>query len=233
MPARLLTGGRLTLGLGLACVAGGTFAIPAIAARYRRVPTAPLKVIAIYCLLGLVQSAYLIALSLKGTSNLWVIHLFVPVQGAMFLWALSLWQIRERERVTVVMSIPLFLAVWAGLTVSVESLDALPKYVKVVEGLLVVGVAAFTLVMRSQNITGPVTAYPWFWVASAMVMYLAFGAIITPVANLLMPHAPDLVVRMYWVNSILLIACNLLFARAMFAASVGSSLPDGLRPRSH
>lgn len=144
----------------------------------------------------------------------------------MFLWALSHWQYRERARITVLMVIPLFLVVWLALTRTVESLDALPKFVKVVEGLLIVAVAAYTLVMRSQHISGPLTAYPWFWVSSALVMYLAFGAILTPVASLLLPRAPDLVIKMYLVNSVLLIVCNLLFARAMHAMSPPTAAAD-------
>lgn len=193
---------------------------------HRRVAAAPLRVIALYCGLGFVQSAYLIALSFQGTTNLWVIHLFVPVQATLFLWALSLWQARERERVMVMMIIPLFLVAWLALSLTVESLSALPRYVKVVEGLLVIAVASYTLVMRSQHITGPVTSYSWFWVSSALVMYLAFGAIIAPIGSLLLPRAPDLVIRIYLVNSVLLVICNLLFARAMFGAAPQTARMD-------
>lgn len=179
---------------------------------------APLRIIAAYCLLGFLQSMAMSLLSARGEYNLWLIHLFIPVQATMFLWALALWQVRERMRITVGMIIPLYLVVWIALTLTVESVDTFPRYVKIVEGLLVIAVAAYTLLSRLQHISAPVTAYPWFWVCSALVMYLSFGAIVNPVSSLLLPHAPERVAFMTSVNAVLLTLCNLLFARAMFSA---------------
>ncbi len=215
----MLAGGSLTFLYWAGKVAGATFAIPVFAAVATRVKPAPLRVIAAYCLLGFVQSMALSLLSTRGEYNLWLMHLFIPIQATMFLWALALWQTRERLRVTVGMIVPLYLVVWLALTLTVESFDTFPRYVKIVEGLLVITVAAYTLLTRSQQISGQVTAYPWFWVCSALVMYLSFGAIVNPVSSLLLPHAPDRVSFMSSVNAVLLTLCNLLFARAMYAAS--------------
>jgi hypothetical protein len=189
------------------------------------VGAAPLRVIAAYCALGFLQSMYLYALVFQGRHNLAAIHLFIPVQAIMMLWALALWQTRERQRLTVAMIIPLYILVWAALTMTVESFGTFPRYVKIVEGLLVISVAAFTLVDRSQHITSPIAAYPWFWVCSALVMYLSFGAIVNPVSSLLLPYAPDRVLTMSSVNAILLVICNLMFARAMVVRA--SSAPVG------
>jgi hypothetical protein len=195
-----------------------TFAIPALAAVICRVRSPSQRIVAAYCIIGLIQSIYLTVLATAGTHNLWLIHVFVPVQGTMFLWTLALWQTRERARITILMAIPIFLAAWLGLTLTVESLEGLPRYVKIIEGLLVIAVAAYTLVTRSLHITGPVTSHSWFWISAAMVMYLSFGAILSPVSSLLLPHAPERVGIMFRVNAIFLIICNLMFARAMMAA---------------
>lgn len=220
MPPGVLAGGGLSF-LGWAGkVAGASFALPVLAAVGNRVKSMPLRIIALYCLLGFAQSTALSLLSAKGEHNLWLMHLFVPVQATMFLWALALWQIRERMRMTVGLIIPLYLMVWLALTMTVESFETFPRYVKIVEGLLIVTVAAYTLLTRLQHISGPVTSYPWFWVCSALVMYLSFGAIVNPVSSLLLPHAPQRVAFMSSVNAVLLTLCNLLFARAMYAAKL-------------
>jgi hypothetical protein len=205
-----------------------SFVIPAIAALVCRVRSPSQRIIAAYCVLGLAQSMYLLILARSGTRNLWLVHFFVPIQAAMFLWALALWQTRERARITILMAIPLFLATWCALTFTVESLATLPRYVKIIEGLLVVVIAAYTLVTRSQDITSPATSYAWFWVSSALVMYLSFGAILGPIGSLLLPLAPERVSIMYRVNGILLIVCNLLFARAMACSGV-ANVSGGLR----
>ena len=214
----MLAGGSLTPGQWLGTIAGGTFAVPAVAALACRVGSPSQRIIAAYCALGFVQSICLTALATSGTPNLWLIHVFVPVQGTLFLWALALWQGRERARITIFMAIPLFLAAWLALTLTVESFDGLPRYVKIIEGLLVIAVAAYTLVTRSLRITGPVTAHAWFWISAAMVMYLSFGSILSPISSMLLPHAPERVSLMFRVNAVLLIVCNLMFARAMVLA---------------
>lgn len=225
MPSRVLPGGRLNLMPWAGYVAGTSFAIPALFAWRQRARSAPLRVIAAYCALGFVQSMYLNALALEGRHNLEAMHLFIPVQAGMMLWALALWQIRERERLTVAMIIPIYIIVWVALTMTVESFGTFPRYVKIVEGLLVISVAAFTLVSRSQHITSPMSAYPWFWVCSALVMYLSFGAIVNPVSSLLLPYAPDRVLTMSSVNGVLLVICNLMFARAMVVGA--APVPNG------
>ena len=215
----MFAGGSLTRGQWIGFVAGVTFALPAIAAIAVRVRSSSQRIVAAYCVLGFVQSIYLTVLATGGTHNLWLIHVFVPVQGTMFLWALALWQTRERARITILMAIPLFLTAWLGLTLTVESFEGLPRYVKIIEGLLVIAVAAYTLVTRSLHISGPVTSHAWFWISAAMVMYLSFGAIFSPISSLLLPTAPDRVSIMIRINAVLLILCNLMFARGMLASS--------------
>jgi hypothetical protein len=205
--------------LTIASVASVTFVIPVAAALYCGVRSAPLKVIAAYTSMAFAQSLALIWLATRGINNLWLIHLFVPVQAGMFLWALALWQTREVARMTVLLAIPLYLAAWIALALTVESFSTFPRFVKIFEGLLVISVAAYTLVTRSQHISGPVTSYPWFWVGAALVTYLSFGAIVNPVSSLLLPYAPERVLIMSAVNSVLLIVCNVCFARAMVTAS--------------
>ena len=214
----MFAGGSLSPGQWFGAIAGGTFAIPAFAALLNRVRAPSQRIIAVYCVLGFLQSVYLMVLATGGTHNLWLIHVFVPVQGTMFLWALALWQTRERARITILMAIPLFLAAWLALTLTVESFGGMPRYVKIIEGLLVIAVAAYTLVTRSIHITGPVTSHAWFWVGAAMVMYLSFGAIFSPISSLLLPTAPDRVSIMLRVNGVFLIICNLMFARGMLVS---------------
>jgi hypothetical protein len=56
-------------------------------------------------------------------------------------------------------------------------------------------------------------------------MYLSFGAIVNPVSSLLLPYAPARVLTMSSVNAVLLVICNLMFAKAM--AVGGSRVPHG------
>lgn len=201
--------------------------LPALFAVGLRVRSRPLQALALYSVLLFVQSVSMAWFRTRGT-NLWLIHVFLPVQAVLFLFILARWQKRETTRNTVLLTIPLFLLVWAGLTFTVESFDAFPRYVKTLEGLLLVAIGAYTLIARAQTITAPITRYPWFWVCTGIVLQFAFAAIVNPVAHELLRYAGRSVGWMYNVNMLVVTIANLLFVRAMFLAG---PTDDGLAER--
>jgi hypothetical protein len=202
--------------------------LPALVAARLRVRSRPLRALALYSLLLFVQSVFMTWFSSRGTTNLWLIHVFLPVQAVLFLYILAHWQKRETARNTVLLTIPLFLLVWGGLTFTLESLSAFPRYVKTLEGLLLVALGAYTLIARAQTITAPITRYPWFWVCTGIVLQFAFAAIVNPVAYELLRYAGQSVSWMYSVNRIVVTVADLLFVRAMFLAG---AVDDGLAER--
>lgn len=199
----------------LPSLAGASYAIPVLGALKGRPRSLPLRLLAVYCFVALVESWVMIYLSGRDIRNVWMIHLFTPFEAAMFLWAFSRWQVRELARLTILLSIPMFLVLWAFLTLSTESLSDFPVYGKSAEAILIVAVAAYTLVIRASSLVGPLTRHPWFWVSLGTLVYFPFLAVLNPISSLLLPHSWDLVIGMFQVNAVLGASANLLFARAM------------------
>jgi len=208
-----------------------SFALPMLAAWRGRPLPLPLRLLAIYLAVTFVESWVMIYLSAEGIRNLWMIHLYTPFEATMFLWMFSRWQVREMARLTMLLAIPMFLAMWAALTVTAESLGDFPVYGKTMAAILILAVAAWTLVSRSSRLLMPIGRYAWFWVCLGTLIYFPFVSLLNPVSRLLLPHSRDLVLAMFSINAVLGIGHNLLFSRAMLCqqphlSSGGSSSPQ-------
>ena len=208
-----------------------SFAVPAIAGLRRRPLSLPLKLLAIYSAVTLAESCLMAYFSSRDQRNIWMIHLFTPFEASMFLWMFSRWQVREVARLTVLIAIPMFLVFWSFLTVTTESLSEFPVYGKSAEAILLVAVAAWTLVTRSSRLLMPLTRYSWFWVCVGTLVYFPFLSALNPISRLLVTENRELVITMFQVNAVLGTAANLLFAWGMLClqphpSSGGSSSPQ-------
>lgn len=207
-------------------------ALPVAAAMRVRPLSLSLRLVVLYSAVALVEGVVLGYLSSQNQRNLWLVHLFTPFEATVLLAAMSRWQLRELARLTVVLCIPAFLVLWAVLTVTTESLAEFPQYAKTVEAILLVAVAAYTLVTRSRNLIVPIMSQSWFWVTSGVLIYFSFLAILNPVANMLLQRRElGLMLWVFGVNAVLIIVHNLFFAWAIRCQqertrSGGSSLPQ-------
>lgn len=212
----------------------GSNALPWLAALVRRgrLP-AELLALAIFSVLGTLESTSMAYLTNRGVRNLWMIHWFTPIEGSVFLWVLGRWQARELARMTVFLAIPLFVAGWAVLTVEAESLRAFPTYTSTLEGLLITVVAAYTLVTRSRTIAAPITRYDWFWVSSGLLLYFSYSTLLGVVSNGLLGYSRDLVLWAFTVNALLAVVMNVAIARAVLLgrARPGPAAPGSARTR--
>ncbi len=151
-------------------------------------------------------------------NNLWVSHLGLPISASLLLWAFSLWQERDVARLTFRLAIPLFIVVWIGLLVFAENLQAFSRYGSPLRAILLVYVAAYTLVTRSVGAVEPVWREDWFWVAAGTLVSYGTSAIVTPLANLLLATSPGQLRRMYDVFNGVDVIANLLVTWGMLCA---------------
>lgn len=118
-------------------------------------------------------------------SNNWLPHLTMPFEAALLLWAFSLWQDSEVARRAILLAVPIYVVVWLVLQLFVESLDRLSQYAGPVSYLLVLGVAAFTLVSKSARTTLPGWRQPWFWISAGMIIDMGSQVALNPISNIL------------------------------------------------
>lgn len=191
--------------------------------------TEPLRIIALYVGVTLVESCIMMWLSLRSIESLWLIHVFTPVESFLLLLAFSHWQVRELARTMILAMIPLFLITWAFLLLTSDSLADFPVYGRTVSALLIIAVAAYTLVVKAQHASTPVTSQPWFWLTVGFLIYFPYVVMLNPLSSALRGGSQELLFMVYRVNAILMIVSNLFITRAILCqkrqTSGGSSSP--------
>jgi hypothetical protein len=196
----------------------------------RRQPLpAALRLLAIYSAIVFVEGLLMGYVSTLNIRNLWMIQLFAPFEATLFLLMFARWQVRETSRLTVLVSIPLFLLAWTVLMLTVEPFNDFSQYVKPVEFILLTMVAAFTLVTRSQHLTGSPMRQPWFWVGTGSLIYFGTAVALNPVSAALQVSHKHLILAAFETHAALDIFCYLLFTRAMLCQPPirsGSSSPQ-------
>jgi len=138
-------------------------------------------------------------------NNNWLLHLTMPFEAALLLWAFSLWQDSEVARRAIVLVIPIYVVVWLVLQLFVEQLDRLSQYAGPMSYLLVLAVAAFTLVSKSARTSEPGWRQPWFWISAGMIIDMGSQVALNPIANILIAthQRSDLIFQAFGVVSIL------------------------------
>lgn len=118
-------------------------------------------------------------------NNNWLLHLTMPIEATLLLWAFSLWQDSQVARRAILLAVPIYAVVWLVLQVFVESLDRLSQYAGPMSYLLVLAVAAFTLVSKSARAVSPGWRQPWFWISAGMIIDMGSQVALNPITNIL------------------------------------------------
>jgi hypothetical protein len=81
--------------------------------------------------------------------------------------------------------------------------------------LVTLGAAAFTLLSGSLSRRGDVLRQDWFWISAGMVLYFGTGATLGPIRALLNARAPQLLLLVYSVWTLMGSAAYLLIAKGL------------------
>jgi hypothetical protein len=214
-----------------------------IAAALRRRPLGALppaqRLLALCFALMFLQDVTMAWLLAQRANNQWVAYLGAPVQTVLLLLALAHWQIGAVARRAVRLAAAGFVAVWALLMLGVEDPRDFSRFASPLRALLVVAVAAWTMVRRSTRTLEVPAGEPWFWVCAGLLLYFGTGVVLGPVSRLLYGGAPHLVLAAHNAKSVINIFAYLLVARGMLCrqpsrsgSSGGSSWPPASPPSS-
>ncbi len=118
-------------------------------------------------------------------NNNWLQHVSMPFEAALLLWAFSLWQDSEVARRAILLVVPIYVVVWLMLQLFVERLDRASQYAGPMSYLLVLAVAAFTLVSKSARTSEPGWRQPWFWISAGIIIDLGSQVALNPITNIL------------------------------------------------
>lgn len=214
----------------------------AAAAWRRRALTRPLRLVAACFGLMFVQDVAGWWMAERDINNLWLSHVATPVQTLLLLFALAEWETSETGHRAVRFAGLGFLGAWGVLLLAVEDPLAFSRFTQPLQAILVVSVAAWTLVQRTARTFETPLAEPWFWVCSGLLLYFGTGVVLSPVANVLMHSAPDRLLMAHEAKAIINIVAYLLVARGMLcrlpsgssggSSSLQASSPSSSRRRS-
>jgi hypothetical protein len=156
--------------------------------------------VAIWCGTYAAENAIALPMALAHHNNHILNYIFVPIQGAAILWALSLWQTQQMARLTMRAAIPGFLVAWT-LLLFVENLHGFSAIAEPVYSILALGAALYTLVVRSSDATSSLLRQDWFWVCAGLALHFGALVFLTPLGAALVNTNPEIVVRAYYVRS--------------------------------
>lgn len=156
--------------------------------------------VVIWCGLYALENAFAIPLALTNHNNHFLDYIFVPIQGATILWALSLWQTQQMARLTIRAAIPAFLLAWI-LLLFVENLNGFSLIAEPVYSILALGTALYTLVLRSSEATDSLLREDWFWICSGLALHFGALVFLTPLGAALVRTHPEIIMRAYYVRS--------------------------------
>lgn len=193
-------------------------ALPVVAGlRYgRRLPPPRVWTIA-WCLALIITDA--IQLWLRGSTgnnNLWLRAASAPIQNAIMLWTLSLWQRQPVSRLAFRIAIPIFLFTLLALVPTVKETGTFDTVTGPFQALLLLAGALYTLVSNAAHDPGGVTRHDWFWVTLGASLYFGLRVALPPFATMLVASHPELVRLAYLLQAWSDIAAFLLIARGIW-----------------
>jgi len=170
-----------------------------------------LRILTFYLVVGLMFSTVMWILGSQKINNLWMMHLFTPIQFGLLMWIFSFWFKGPIRRV-VLLSIPVFTLFWVVVLMFFESFSHFNTYTRPVEALILIIVAGHTLYKTNKEDAETIFRMPRFWVASGTLIYFSGMILLYAVSNNLLAMSME-TLRMVWltIQTTSQIMSNLLF----------------------
>ena len=193
-------------------------ALPVLAAlrHGRRLPAARAWTVAWCVALMIGDGLQLWLRGANGTNNLWLRAAGAPIQNAIMLWTLSLWQRDAVSRLAFRIAIPLFLVTLLALIPTVGETTTFDTVTGPFQALLLLASALYTLVRNAASDPEGVTRHDWFWVTLGVSLYFGLRVALPPFASFLLGTHVELVRLAYFVQAGADIAVFLLIARGIW-----------------
>jgi hypothetical protein len=167
-----------------------------------------------------------------GKTNIWVPHLGVPVETMIIVFAFGAWQVDHATRVFLQRMAPAMLLFWLPPLVGWVPLNANGVGTEWIQAILCLAIAAYTMVRRFFEDSGPAVEHAWFWIGAGVMLYYATFALMMPLVGYFVRISPDTAVAMLTVNGGLQVFVNILFYHGMQCPiSQGNYGSSSLQPR--
>lgn len=153
----------------------------AVALRFGRTTSAQ-RWVAVWCLVLVIRNAISMVLGLRGINNHWVFYSFMPLLGAVALWALSYWQPDATGRAALRYAIPLVVLVNVVLIFAFEDQQTFSLLASPFHFLVLLFAALWTFVRRSLVSDEMLLRQDWFWITGGIMLSAASATALGPLA---------------------------------------------------
>ena len=172
------------------------------------------RILAVYFSVSVALSLVQFYLASQRINNLWLTHLFTPIQYAFFASIFALWQNDHRMKLALQLSAILFAALCLSGILFFEDPRTFNIYTRPVEGVLLVFFSGQMLHMINKRSLEPLARQPAFWISAATLIYFSGLAVLYGLSNTLLSRSVE-TLRSAWIaHTIVGIIANLLYGVA-------------------
>ena len=173
------------------------------------------KVLLAYQVISLCSSILMIYLGwVLRQSNLWLIHLYTPIQFGLLMWILSSWQENANVKRLFQLLIPAFVLVWAVAAIFVEHKNEFNTFSRPTESILLIIASGYTLYQVNKEKVESLFSQPSFWVGSGTLVYFTGMVILFTLTNVLLSSSESGLRTAWTVQWIMSVIANFLYVGA-------------------
>ena len=172
------------------------------------------KIFLLYLVISLLTSIATVYLALNNMRNLWVSHLYTPIQFGLLMWVFSSWQEKPNVKRLFQLLIPAFILVWAIAAIFLEHTNEFNTFSRPTESILLIIASGYTLFQVNKEKVESLFRQPSFWVGSGTLIYFTGMVILFTITNVLLRSSEEILRTAWIVNWILNVITNLFYAGA-------------------
>lgn len=151
-------------------------------------------------------------LARRGMNNLWTIHLFTPIQYAVFAWLFASWQSSPRARRVLQYSVIPFTLFSLLMFFFVEDKTLFNNISKTTECILLTIMAGQTLGVIAERTQDRLVRQPEFWISATATVYFSSMVFLYVLSNSLLEVSMDTLRFAFSVQAVITFLTNITYS---------------------
>jgi hypothetical protein len=173
------------------------------------------RVFLVYQLISLVFSIFGVYVGrVLEQTNLWLVHLYTPIQFGFLMWVLSSWQENLNAKRLFQLLIPTFVLVWAIAALFLEHKNEFNTFSRPTESILLIIASGYTLFQVNKEKVESLFSQPSFWVGSGTLIYFTGMVILFTITNVMLSDSVETLRTAWTVQWIMSVIANFLYLGA-------------------
>ncbi|MGD1045037.1 MAG: hypothetical protein ABR936_06890 [Bacteroidota bacterium] len=180
--------------------------------RYRNLPR-PLRILEWLIIVSIFEVIVQVTLAYFKIHNAWTMHFITLIEIVFVFFMCSLWIKQRQSRLMLLFCLSAFVVLWIISKFTFEPLSLLDGWTSTISMILQIIFSTLLLVdvVKESDIIW--TDDPRFWIATGIIIYSAGSLFWFAFFNKMLQISPERLKQVFYLNWILSIISNLLYAR--------------------